>query len=87
MTPTYTIIVTPDSGQFSVRVPAMPGIHTWGTSEEAAIASAREAIALHLEGYRERGKPAPVDRPVRIGLGHRDRATLVRIGIDELVPA
>jgi antitoxin HicB len=85
MTHTYTIVLTPDDGQFSVRVPALPGVFTWGTSEDEAIASAREAIALHLEGYRERGLPAPADRPIRLALGRRERVTLARIAVDEHV--
>lgn len=87
MTTSYTIVVTPDGGQYSVKVPAMPGVFTWGRTEAEAITAAREAIALHLEGYRERGKPNPPYRPVRLSLGRRERATLARISVEELVPA
>ena len=61
---TYTVVLTPepDGSAINVRVPAMPGLFTWGPTYEAAIASAREAIVLHLEGYLERGKPMPRDR-------------------------
>jgi len=85
---TYTIVLTPDSGRVSVRVPAMPGVFTWGDTEDAAIESAREAIQLHLEGYRERGQPYPPDRAVRLTLGRkRDRVALARIAIDVSVAA
>lgn len=52
---TYTVVLTPepDGSAINVRVPAMPGLFTWGPTYEAAIASAREAIVLHLEGYLE----------------------------------
>ena len=62
----YTIVLTPDpeSGAVTVSVPAMPGVLTWGSTVEEALASAREAIELHLESYVERGRPFPVDRPV-----------------------
>ena len=83
---TYTIVLAPDSGRISVRVPAMPGVFTWGDTKNAAIEAAREAIQLHLEGYRERGQPFPTDRNVRLTLGRkRDRVSLARIVVE--VPA
>lgn len=59
----YTIVLTPeaDGSAYNVTVPAMPGCLTWGATVEDAIAYAREAIALHLEGYAERGEPYPVE--------------------------
>lgn len=63
MTHRYTIVLIQEpDGQISVRVPSMPGIFTWGATEADAIDHAREAIALHLEGFRERGQPFPADR-------------------------
>jgi predicted RNase H-like HicB family nuclease len=65
MTLRYTVILTPDTeGQLSATVPAMPNIFTWGVTPDEALASAREAIALYLEQYVERGKPFPRDRTV-----------------------
>src|SRR3954451_13176264 len=60
----YTIVLfpEPDSQVINVRVPAMPTVFTWGATEEEAIASAREAVSLHLEQYVERDKPFPRDR-------------------------
>ena len=65
----YTVVLTPepDGSAVNVAVPAMPGVFTWGRTEAEALASAREAIALHLEGYAERGRPAPRDRRPRLG--------------------
>ena len=59
----YTVVLTPepDGSAINVTVPAMPGCLTWGTTIEEALAHAREAIALHLEGYAERGEPYPVE--------------------------
>ena len=65
----YTVDLTPepDGSAYNVTVPTMPGCLTWGATVEDAPASAREAIALHLEGYAERGEPYPVeDAPPRI---------------------
>lgn len=63
----YTVVLTPepDGSAVNVTVPAMPGVLTWGRTPEEALASAREAIELHLEGYAERGQPAPPDRRPR----------------------
>lgn len=60
----YTVVLTPepDGSAVNVTVPAMPGVLTWGRTSDEALASAREAIELHLEGYAERGKPFPADR-------------------------
>lgn len=61
---TYTIVLIsePDGSAVNVRIPAMPGVFTWGTTPDEAVAAAREAIALHLEGYVERHEPYPRDR-------------------------
>jgi antitoxin HicB len=60
----YTIVLTPepDGSVINVTVPAMPGVLTWGHTIDGALASAREAIELHLESYVERGLPFPRDR-------------------------
>jgi predicted RNase H-like HicB family nuclease len=63
---TYTVVLTPepDGSAVNAVVPALPGVLTWGRSIEEAYASAAEAVLLHLEGYRERGRPFPSDRPI-----------------------
>jgi predicted RNase H-like HicB family nuclease len=89
MTHSYTIVLTeePDGSAFNVRVPAMPGVFTWGKTEAEAVDSAREAIALHLEGFRERGQPYPADRHPRATLGAAPRVVLTRVAVEELVEA
>ena len=59
----YTILISrePDESAFNVTVPAMPGCLTWGETPDQALAHAREAIALHQEGFAERGEPYPVE--------------------------
>lgn len=61
----YTIILTaePDGSAYNVIVPDLPGCFTWGATIEEALAHAREAIELHLEGYAERSEPIPVEGP------------------------
>ena len=78
---TYTVLLTPEPVDeiVNVTVPAMPGVLTWGRTIDEALASAREAIMLHLEGYLERGQPFPRDRKPRATTGqHRELQPYVR---------
>jgi predicted RNase H-like HicB family nuclease len=61
---TYTVILTPerDGSAVTVTVPALPNVLTWGKTYDEALASAREAITLHLESYVERSRPFPQNR-------------------------
>jgi len=60
----YTILLDPDpeSGTYTVTVPALPGIVTQGDSVEDAITQAREAIQVHIEGLLADGEPVPDER-------------------------
>ncbi len=66
----YAITIHPDveEGGYWVTVPALPGCVTQGETLEEAIAMAREAIALHIEGLLEAGEPVPeeVEHPQTI---------------------
>lgn len=48
----FTIVLTPepDGTAYNVAVPALPGCATWGATVEEAIAMAKDAIAVYLEG-------------------------------------
>jgi antitoxin HicB len=62
LTRTYTVILEPmEDGGFLVLVPALPEIVTGGDTEEEALALAKEAIELVLEGRRERGEEIPTE--------------------------
>ena len=57
---TFSITLRPEpEGGFTVRVPALPEIVTFGESEDEAISMAKDAIQLVLESRRERGEPIP----------------------------
>jgi len=57
---TFNITLRPEpEGGFTVRVPALPEIVTYGESEDDALAMAKDAIELVLESRRERGEPIP----------------------------
>lgn len=52
----FTIHLLPEpEGGFTVRVPALPPVVTYGETQEEALANAREAIEAVLEVYHEDG--------------------------------
>lgn len=55
----YAVVLEPDSGAFSVIVPAFPEIHTFGSSVEEALEMARDAIELSIAVRRDAGEDIP----------------------------
>ena len=57
----YSVLLTPDldEGGFTVRVPALPGLHTQGDTYDEALANARSAIAFHIACLEDEGEPVP----------------------------
>ena len=63
----YTIHLLPEpEGGFTVRVPALPPVVTYGETRDEALANAREAIEAILTVYREDGIDIPPDIATRI---------------------
>ena len=61
---TYTVVLRPEpEGGFTVRVPALPEIVTYGEDEDEALAMAKEAIELCLLDRAERGEDIPDSDP------------------------
>ena len=57
---TFRITLRPEpEGGFTVRVPALPEIVTYGQDEDEALVMAKDAIELVLQSRRERGEPVP----------------------------
>jgi antitoxin HicB len=57
---TYTVTLRPEpEGGFTVRVPALPEIVTYGEDEAEALAMAKEAVELALASRTERGEDIP----------------------------
>ena len=77
---TYTVLLEPDpdEGGFTVTVPELPGCITQGETLDEALARAREAIALHVEGLAADGLPVPVERA-------RPQLASVEVDVDALV--
>lgn len=61
----YPIVIHKDKGSdYGVTVPDLPGCFSAGRTLDEALASAREAIELHVEGLIADGLPVP--QPDRI---------------------
>jgi antitoxin HicB len=56
----FAVVLEPEhEGGFTVRVPALPEIVTYGKNEEEALAMAEDAIRLVLEDMTARGEQIP----------------------------
>ena len=53
------MILTPEEGGYSVRVPALPGCYSQGDTIAEALANAQEAIELYISVVKDRGEPIP----------------------------
>jgi len=62
----FAVVLEPEEeGGFTVRVPALPEIVTYGKDEAEALAMAEDAIRLVIEDMTARGEaipPAPLPR-------------------------
>jgi antitoxin HicB len=64
---TFAVVLEPEEeGGFTVRVPSLPEIVTYGKDEGEALAMAEDAIRLVLEDCAARGEPVPKGEPPRI---------------------
>ena len=60
MQKSYRIVLRPEpEGGFTVRVPALPEIVSYGETETEAMEMAKDAIELVLESRTERGEAIP----------------------------
>jgi predicted RNase H-like HicB family nuclease len=56
----YPIVIHKDRGSdYGVTVPDLPGCFSAGRTMDEALAMAREAIELHMEGLIEQGQAVP----------------------------
>ena len=64
---TFAVVLEPeDEGGFTVRVPALPEIVTYGKDEREALAMAEDAIRLVVADSMARGEPLPNGESSRI---------------------
>ncbi|MCD6351789.1 MAG: type II toxin-antitoxin system HicB family antitoxin [Armatimonadetes bacterium] len=58
----YTVVLREEpEGGYTIVVPAVPGVVSYGENLEQARAMAKEAIELMLDFLAEQGKPIPVE--------------------------
>lgn len=56
----FAVVLEPEAeGGFTVRVPSLPEIVTYGKDEAEALTMAGDAIRLVLEDMAARGEPVP----------------------------
>ena len=61
---TFAVVIGPEQeGGFTVRVPAIPEIVTYGKDEREALAMAEDAIRLVIADCAARGEPVPSGEP------------------------
>ena len=64
---TFAVVLEPeDKGGFTVRIPALPEIVTYGKDEREALKMAEDAIRLVIADCAARGESLPGDEPPRI---------------------
>lgn len=66
---TFSVVLTPEpEGGFTVRVPELPEIVTFGDTEREALEMAEDAIRLVLDDAAARGEdiPGPASEPSRL---------------------
>jgi antitoxin HicB len=64
---TFAVVLEPEEeGGFTVRVPAIPEIVTYGKDEHEAMAMAEDGIRLVIADCAARGEPMPSGEPPRI---------------------
>jgi predicted RNase H-like HicB family nuclease len=63
VTTRYTVVLDPepDGSAYTVIVPLLPGVVTFGATVDESLAKAREAIACHLEGLANDGEELPME--------------------------
>jgi predicted RNase H-like HicB family nuclease len=82
----YAIVIHKEKGtDYGVTVPDLPGCFSAGATMDEAIAMAREAIELHLEGLIEDGLPIPEPASIEQHKSNPDYADGVWavVGVDE----
>ena len=55
----YLVVVEKGATSFGAYVPDLPGCVAAGESKDEVLSLIREAIELHLEGFKQEGQPIP----------------------------
>jgi antitoxin HicB len=59
--PQFTLILEPNYPEpgYTVRVPYLTGVITYGKDKEEAVERAKEAVTGYVQALREAGQPVP----------------------------
>jgi predicted RNase H-like HicB family nuclease len=67
---TYALTIERNDHGYLAYFPGLPGCHTWGTTFEAAVKHAEEALIGYMEALRRNGQKPPVEqRMANVSLG------------------
>lgn len=72
----YPVAIEPgdDTNAYGVAVPDVPGCFSAGDSLEEALANAKEALEIHLEGLADMGKLPPEASNIKAHMNNPDYA-------------
>ena len=63
MTLSYRILLREEpEGGYTVVVPSLPGVVTYGSTKKEAITMAKEAIELYIESLKEHNEEIPTEK-------------------------
>lgn len=63
----FTVVLQPEpEGGYTVRVPTLPEVVTYGATEAEALHMAEDAIRLAVEYRREQGDEVPAEAEARV---------------------
>ena len=81
---TYTALLEPEAdGRYSVHIPSLPGVHSYGDTRAEALRNVLEAAELWIEVEVEHGRSIPSNDPLAIiGEVSRIIATQRESGLD-----
>jgi predicted RNase H-like HicB family nuclease len=82
----FPIVIHKERGSdYGVTVPDLPGCFSAGRTLDEALAMAREAIELHIEGLIDEGQPIPAPAKIEAHQNDPDYAngTWAIVGIDQ----
>ena len=84
---TYTVVlIREEDGRYSVVVPALNNLATFGNTMPEAFRMAEEAILLYLESIQEDGEPVPPDDPhVNVDMTEAAEAFVYKLTVAEEV--
>ncbi len=84
---TYTVVlVREEDGRYSVIVPALNGLATFGNTMPEAFRMAEEAVLLYLDAIQEEGEPIPPDDPhVSVDMTEAAEAFVYKLTVGEEV--